>query len=75
MLIYMSELVFNVTQEDDGGYSAEAVGELIFTQGDTWKELCSNVQEALQAHFYEDLKKKPQKVHLHLVHDEELLVA
>lgn len=71
----MSELVFNVTQEEDGGYSAAAVGELIFTQGDTWKDLCSNVQEALQAHFYQDLSKKPHKVHLHLVHDEELLVA
>jgi predicted RNase H-like HicB family nuclease len=35
----MNELVFEVTQEEDGGYCARAVGEGIFTQGDTWEEL------------------------------------
>lgn len=33
--VFMRELVFNVEQEEDGGYSAAAEGELIFTQGDT----------------------------------------
>jgi hypothetical protein len=35
----MRELVFLVTQDADGGYVAEALGESIFTQGDTWNEL------------------------------------
>ena len=35
----MSELVFNVEQEPDGGFVAVAVGESIVTQGDTWDEL------------------------------------
>ena len=42
----MSELVFEVTQEVDGGYVAEALGESIFTQGDTWDALCANAREA-----------------------------
>jgi hypothetical protein len=31
----MSELVFEVTQEEDGGFCAECLSENIFTQGDT----------------------------------------
>jgi len=30
----MNELVFTVTQEGDGGFVAEALGESIFTQAD-----------------------------------------
>ena len=35
----MHELVFEVTQESDGGFVAEALGESIVTQADTWEEL------------------------------------
>lgn len=31
----MNELVFSITQESDGGYVAEALGESIITQADT----------------------------------------
>lgn len=71
----MNELVFHVTQEEDGGYSAAAVGQLIFTQGENWEDLRAHVKEAIQAHYFQDLSKKPSRVQLHLVHDEELLVA
>jgi len=49
----MSELVFEVTQEADGGYTAECLGEDIFTEGDTWDELRRNVQEAVRGHFFD----------------------
>src|SRR5437762_10892122 len=39
----MSELVFEVVQEADGGYCAECLTENIFTQADTWEELRKNV--------------------------------
>ncbi len=71
----MSELVFNVTQEEDGGYWTRAEGESIFTQGNTWEELRHNVQEAVEAHFGATGQPKPQKIRIHLVRDEELLVA
>lgn len=49
----MSELVFEATQEADGGYVAEALGESIFTQGDTWDDLCANVREAVKGFYFD----------------------
>jgi hypothetical protein len=69
----MSELVFNVTPEPDGGYSAAAVGHGIFTQGDSWEELRENILDATKCHFFDsDL---PASVRLHLIEDEVLAVA
>jgi predicted RNase H-like HicB family nuclease len=39
------EIVFTVTQENDGGYVAECLSHDIFTQGNTWEELRANVRE------------------------------
>jgi predicted RNase H-like HicB family nuclease len=69
----MSELVFDVTQEADGGFVAEALGEDIFTQGDTWEELRANVQDAVKAFYFDG--EKPSHVRLHLRKDEVLAVA
>ena len=41
----MRELVFQVTQEADGGYFAECLTEDIFTQANTWEELCQNARD------------------------------
>jgi hypothetical protein len=49
----MREIVFEVTQEQGGGYTAEAIGESIFTHADTWAELRTNVQEAVEAFFFD----------------------
>jgi hypothetical protein len=48
-VIGMTELVFDVTQEADGGFVAEAWGESISTQADTWDELRTNGREAVTA--------------------------
>jgi len=69
----MQELVFEVVQEADGGYTAEALGESIFTQGDTWDELRQNVREAVEAFFFD--RQKPSAIRLHLVRDEMLAVG
>jgi predicted RNase H-like HicB family nuclease len=69
----MSELVFEVTQESDGGYVAEALGENIVTQGDTWEELRANVKDAVQAYYFDE--PKPAYLRLHLRRDEVLAVA
>ena len=70
----MSELVFEVTQEADGGYVAEALGENIVTEADTWEELRANVQEAVEAYYFEEAIK-PTTLRLHLRRDEVLAVA
>jgi predicted RNase H-like HicB family nuclease len=69
----MSELVFEVTQESDGGYVAEAFGENIVTQGDTWEELRANVKEAVEAYYFDEPSTKPTYLRLHLRRDEVLV--
>lgn len=67
------ELVFDVTQEADGGFVAECLSAPIFTEGDSWEELRKNVLEAVSAYHFD--KKKPDMVRLHLVRDELLAVV
>jgi predicted RNase H-like HicB family nuclease len=69
----MNELVFEITQEADGGFVAECLGESIFTQADTWNELRKNVQEAIAAFYFD--QPRPASVRLHLVRDEVLVPA
>ncbi|OGV42584.1 MAG: 2-phospho-L-lactate guanylyltransferase [Lentisphaerae bacterium GWF2_57_35] len=69
----MNELIFEVTQESDGGYVAECLTESIFTQAGTWEELRQNVKEAVSA-FYFDCPQ-PGVIRLHLVRDEVLATA
>lgn len=69
----MSDLVFEVIQEGDGGFVAECLTEAIVTQADSWEELRRNVQEAVAA-FYTDAEP-PGAIRLHLVRDEVLAVG
>lgn len=66
----MAELVFEVTQEADGGYCAECLTLDIFTQADTWDDLRTNVREAVRAYFFDGTP--PESLRLHLVRDEVL---
>jgi predicted RNase H-like HicB family nuclease len=69
----MNELIFEVSQEADGGFVAECLTESIFTQADTWDELRSQVQEAVEAYCFDTAL--PQTVRLHLVRDELLALG
>jgi predicted RNase H-like HicB family nuclease len=64
----MSELIFEVTQEEDGGFVAECLTESIFTQGDTWVDLRRNVKEAVEVFHFD--RQVPAAIRLHLVRDE-----
>jgi hypothetical protein len=66
------ELVFEVVQEQDGGFVAECLSENIITEADTWEELRENVKEAVAAFFFDQLV--PTSVRLHLVRDELLAI-
>ncbi len=66
----MAELVFEVTQEADGGYCAECLTHEIFTQANSWEELRENVREAVRAYFFDS--DIPGQIRLHLVRDEML---
>jgi len=47
------EIVFSVNQDSDGSFVAECLSYDIFTQGDSWDELRSNVQEAVTGYFFD----------------------
>jgi predicted RNase H-like HicB family nuclease len=67
----MNEIVFEITQEADGGFVAECLTESIVTQADNWEELRGNVKEAVAAYFF-DRKDQPSTIRLHMVRDEVL---
>jgi hypothetical protein len=69
----MKEIVFNLAQEADGGFTAEAIGESIFTQADSWDELKANVKEAVQVFYFDSVP--PASIRLRPVRDEVLAVA
>jgi hypothetical protein len=68
----MNELVFEVTQEGDGGYCAECLTESIVTEGNTWNELRANVREAVRGYYFDQPEKRVHSIRLHLVRDEVL---
>jgi predicted RNase H-like HicB family nuclease len=45
------QIVFEITEEEDGSFVAVGVWHDIFTQGDTLEELKANIKEAVRAHF------------------------
>jgi len=51
----MKELIFELAQDGDGGFTAEAIGESIFTQADNWDEVRTNVREAVQAFYFDSV--------------------
>ena len=68
----MNELVFDVTQEADGGYCAECLTESIVTEAATWVELRTNVREAVRGYYFDQPGKLSLAIRLHLVRDEVL---
>jgi hypothetical protein len=65
----MTEIVFLVEDDLDGGYTARALGESIFTQADDMETLREMVRNAVQCHF-PDQQTRPKIIRLHIVRDE-----
>ena len=68
-----ADVVFEVTQEVDGGFVAECLTQPIVTQGDTWEALRCNVQEAVSAFFFD--REAPKTIRIRLIRDELLAVG
>jgi predicted RNase H-like HicB family nuclease len=64
----MTEVIFLVEEDADGGWVATAVGHAIFTQADSIDELHRMVRDAVRCHFEEG--KRPKLIRLHFVRDE-----
>ena len=64
-----SEIIFEVTEAEEGGYCATALGFGITTQAETVEELRTMVRDAVNCYF-EDPQKAPKIIRLHFVRDE-----
>lgn len=66
----MNELIFLVEEAPEGGYTARALGQSIFTEADTLDELRRNIREVVDCHY--DEGQAPAVLRLHMVRDEVL---
>ena len=64
----MSEIIFIVEDSDEGGYTAKALGDSIYTEAETLEELKENIKDAVKCHF--EAAALPHIVRLHMVKDE-----
>lgn len=68
----MSEIIFVVEEAPEGGYTARALGESIFTEADDLAQLQSQTRDAVLCHFEDG--KAPKLIRLHFVRDEVIAV-
>lgn len=68
----MDEIIFVVTEAPEGGYTARALGQAIFTEADDLLTLRERVRDAVVCHFEEE--QAPKVVRLHFVHDDLIAV-
>ena len=65
----VKEIIFMVEEDKtEGGFTAQALGYSIFTEGETIEELKVMLQDAVRCHFEE--KEMPSIIRLHIVKDE-----
>jgi predicted RNase H-like HicB family nuclease len=64
-----SEIIFEVSEAEEGGYCASALGFGIHTQGETLEELRAMVRDAVDCYF-DDAEAAPRIIRLHFVRDE-----
>jgi len=69
----MTEIVFLVEDAPEGGFTARAIGESIFTEADDLDGLREMVRDAVLCHFSDDAAR-PRLIRLHVVRDEVLAV-
>jgi hypothetical protein len=68
----MNEILFVVEEAPEGGLTARALGESIFTEADNVESLHQQVRDAVHCHFA--VGKAPQIIRLHFTREEVLAV-
>jgi hypothetical protein len=69
----VSEIIFVVEDAPEGGYTARALGESIFTEADSIEQLHAQVRDAVACHY--DEGARPKVIRLHFVRDEVIAVG
>ena len=62
------ELIFEIREAPEGGYTARALGESIFAEADDWPMLESEIRDAVECHY--GAEERPEVVRLHFVRDQ-----
>ncbi|MCF8232603.1 MAG: hypothetical protein K9J27_10480 [Bacteroidales bacterium] len=70
----MNEIIFLVEEAAEGGYTAKALDEGIFTEAESMDELKANIREAVLCHF-EDETTRPKMARIHFVKEETISLA
>ncbi len=69
---HMNEIIFLVVESPEGGLTARALGESIFTEADDLATLEENVRDAVRCHF--DQEARPQIVRMHFTREQVIAV-
>jgi hypothetical protein len=64
----LPEVIFLVEEAPEGGFTARALGESIFTEASDLADLHEKVRDAVHCHF--DEGKAPRVIRLHFVREE-----
>jgi hypothetical protein len=64
----MNEIIFHIEEAPEGGFTARALGESIFTEADTLEQIRTAVLDAVRCHF--EPGTGPSVIRLHFVRDE-----
>jgi len=64
----LPEVIFLVEEAPEGGFTARALGESIFTEANDLADLHDKVRDAVHCHF--DEGKVPSVIRLHFVREE-----
>jgi hypothetical protein len=64
-----TEILFLIEEDPEGGYTAKALGESIFTQASDMQSLKEMVRDAVRCHFPDEVNR-PKVIRLHIVRDE-----
>ena len=64
----INEIIFIVEEAPEGGYTARALGQSIFTEADDPAQLQERVRDAVRCHFDEECE--PDMIRLHFVREE-----
>ena len=68
----MNEIIFLVENAINGGYTARALGESMFTEANDLEDLHSQVRDAVRCHFEDG--QAPRLIRLHFIREEVIAV-
>ena len=64
----MNEVIFLIEEAADGGFTARALGQSIFTEAESIDALRNQIRDAVKCHFEEG--QAPKVIRLHFVREE-----